>query len=354
MKCILARSGVGLTLLFLVAGCGGKLGTDAADTDGGVDAVVTDEGVPEAIVPDGGPSTCGVGGCKPGASCSPDGCNTCSCVRDGEWACTLLACVDAGPPPPPPCPGTVPSGYCTSDGQVCTYPNGCGGKTIARCGGEWWSVSSEPCSSACPPVQPTVGTACLGSATCSYKNDCGGSNTAWCDGKSWHVERGPCTVPTCPSYLPKYGEPCVGPNKCAYPSGCPMPHTAVCEGTTSTWTVYWAECPPPPPPTCPTALPPSGSACSSGLNCQWDNGCGGQTYGYCSSGTWMLKPGGCVAGCPATKPPSGTPCKPIGTSACTYLVPGTSSCTSQCFCADDYRWACLTPPCATPTPPPGY
>jgi hypothetical protein len=26
-------------------------------------------------------------------------------------------------------------------------------------------------------------------------------------------------------------------------------------------------------------------------------------------------------------------------------VPGTT-CTSSCFCADDGRWACVTPPCA--------
>ena len=33
-------------------------------------------------------------------------------------------------------------------------------------------------------------------------------------------------------------------------------------------------------------------------------------------------------------------------SSCRYIsVPGTM-CTTQCFCADDGRWACVTPPCS--------
>jgi len=326
--------------------------------DGAITDDAAGEDVPpgeeDAIAVDVGPGGCGFGTCTPGTACSPDdGCNTCRCGTDGTWRCSTLACYDAGPPPPPPpppCPSYTPYGYCSSEGQICTYSNGCGGKTVARCSMSNWSVSTDPCVGACPVSQPKAATACTGSSKCAYSNGCGGSNTAWCDGKLWHVEVGPCVTPSCPSYLPKPGEPCVGPNKCAYPSGCPSPHTAICNTSSSTWTVYYADCPPPPPPTCPASTPPYGAPCSGSLNCQWDNGCGNLNYGYCSSGTWAIKSSGCTPGCPSSKPTSGTACKPPSSTSCTYMVPGTSTCTSQCFCADDYRWACLTPPCATPIP----
>lgn len=208
-----------------------------------------------------------------------------------------------------------------------------------------WQTSSDPCVGSCPTSQPIAGTYCTGVTKCPYPNGCGGYNTAWCDGKLWHVDVGPCTTPSCPTYLPKPGTPCPVGSKCTYASGCPSPNTAVCE--TGVWNVYYADCPPPPPPTCPTSKPAYGSPCSTGMSCQWDNGCGNITYGYCSGGAWMLKEPGCTPGCPASKPTSGTACKSPSSTSCSYMVPGTTSCTSQCFCADDYRWACVTPPCSS-------
>lgn len=345
MERILSRIGVGLTLL--LTACGGRVGVeggeelDAAIEDSGTSDVATD-----AIWVDTSPGACGVGTCTPGTTCSPDyGCNTCSCNSDGSWACTLRDCFDAGPPLPPSCPSYVPSGYCSSEGQVCAYPNGCGGKTVSRCSSGLWQTSSEPCVGGCPASQPVAGTYCTGVTKCPYPNGCGSYNTAWCDGKLWHVEVAPCTTPSCPTYLPKPGTPCPVGSKCTYASGCPSPNTAVCE--TGVWNVYYADCPPPPPPTCPTSKPAYGSPCSTGMNCQWDNGCGNIVYGYCSGGAWMLKEPGCTPGCPGSKPTSGSACKSPSSTSCSYMVPGTTSCTSQCFCADDYRWACVTPPCAS-------
>lgn len=340
------RIAVGLTLL--LAACGGKINVEVDDggvDDGGGDDGSTPDGSPVDGLVDVGPGMCGVGACTPGTSCSPDGgCNLCSCGSDGSWACTLRDCVDSGPPIGT-CPSTVPSGYCPVEGMSCTYPNGCGGKIYASCSGSYWNVATEPCAAGCPTTQPKPGTTCSASVKCPYPNGCGGMNTAWCDGKYWNLETGPCSTPTCPTSLPKPGEACLPPNKCAYASGCPTPHTAVCD--TGTWTIYWADCPPPPS-SCPTKLPVDGSACTGSLNCSWDNGCGNITYGNCSGGRWYLKASGCTPGCPASKPVSGAKCSTPGSTSCTYMVPGTSSCTSSCFCADDLRWACLTPPCAVP------
>lgn len=354
---ILSRIGVGLTLL--LAACGGKVGFEGTDdpdsgsldggADGGTDSAVSDDGTePDAI-----PGGCGFGACSPGLSCSPDGgCNTCRCADDGSWYCTERACADAGPPPPPPCPASPPSGGCASEGQTCTYPNGCGGKILSQCSMGRWIGSTDPCVGGCPAAQPKAGTACSEMTKCGYSNGCGGTNTAWCDGKRWNLDVGPCTTPACPPGLPKPGTACAGATKCSYPSSCSSVmtyDTAVCDPSLGSWQIYYGECTTPPPPLkCPTSRPASGSTCSTGLSCQWDSGCGSILYGYCSSGAWNFKDPGCSPGCPSGKPVSGTACKMPSVTSCQYMVPGTSTCTSQCFCADDGRWACLTPPCATP------
>lgn len=101
------------------------------------------------------------------------------------------------------------------------------------------------------------------------------------------------------------------------------------------------------PTACPKKMPTYGSPCTSGGgDCSWDNGCGNVAYGYCEpTGTWVLKDPGCSPGCPAKKPVGGEKCAPP--VSCTYLAGPDTTCTTSCFCADDGRLACLTPPCAS-------
>lgn len=287
-----------------------------------------------------------------------DGCTTCKCVAENVWDCAYT-CVDAEPPPPPPCPYPKPADrtYCPVEGQTCEYKNSCGSIDVAYCAlgpeGRVWVTKSDCSSSVCPPKLPPYGMACGGYNKCGYANGCGGVDTATCNGKYWEIAKGPCTTPTCPSYLPPEGAPCSGVLKCGYSNYCGGIDTAYCGGTSSYWKIDRGPCaPPPPPPTCPTTTPPDGSPCASGLNCSWNNGCGGINYGYCSGYGWSIKREGCSSTeCPSSKPTSGLACKSPGTSSCRYVVSPGSTCTTQCFCADDYRWACVTPPCAEPVPP---
>lgn len=299
---------VALSALSLVA-CGGRLNPDDGCpddrcVDGGFETGLPDSSTSDTM-PDT-PGTCGSGACTPGASCKLD-CNTCRCSPSGEWGCTVMACLDSGP-----------------DFGFDTGPT-------------------------CPPGIPPAGAACAGSLYCTYSNGCGGSTYAACSAGRWAVKSDPCVTPSCPTSEPVEGTPCKGPVKCGYTNSCGGFDTAYCDGSTGTvWKVLRGDCPPPPPPppVCPTTKPAAFSVCSGFANCGWDNGCGGITYGYCDGKYWNLKDSPCTPGCPGAKPTSGAACKPTPSGlSCSYIsVPGTT-CTSSCFCADDGRWACLTPPC---------
>ena len=96
-------------IALIAAACGGSVVSDCPP--GGCADSGTDSG------------TCTNGQTKPAG----DGCNTCTCMN-GTWGCTLMACVDSGPPVDPgnvPCAGgpcAVPGNYCcdtpTLDGGV--------------------------------------------------------------------------------------------------------------------------------------------------------------------------------------------------------------------------------------------
>lgn len=306
---VTVRSSSSLSFLLLglfTLGCGGRLDPDDGCpedrcVDGGFDGSVTDSafdsGTDTAF--DTGPGTCGSGPCTTGTSCKLD-CNTCTCTGSGGWVCTGLACVDSGidtgfDTGPTPCPVIAPSPGTTCIGfSSCTYPNGCGGKTFASCDGKRWNVTSEPCGPSCPTVRPVEKSSCKGPISCVYPNGCGGTDTVFCDATAsyWRVVAGACAS------------------------------------------------------TCPKTKPATGSACTGSVNCAWDNGCGEIAYGYCDGKTWNLKESPCAPGCPSAKPTSGAACKPLPGTSCRYVTPPGTMCTSQCFCADDGRWACVTPPCA--------
>lgn len=191
-----------------------------------------------------------------------------------------------------------------------------------------------------------------------------GCNECWCDASGiwscttkWCEDTGtvdtspPPPPPICPSYLPKEGTSCSGPAKCDYWKACGTSDLAYCDAASSKWKIYYSDCPPPPPPPeiCPPKVPAEGSACKGYASCAWNNGCGALTYGYCEGTRWWVSESGCAPGCPASKPTSGLACKSPGSSSCTYIsstIPG-GYCQSNCFCAEDYRWACIPGGCSS-------
>lgn len=295
--------------------CGGAISVEPGDggAEGGADDG-TETGEPDTMPPlPDAPGGCGWGACAPGFSCY-DGCNNCYCDDSGNWACTGRWCEDTGPIPDVPAPS-------------------------------------------CPSSTPRPGDPCPGSIECSYANSCGGVDYAYCKyaGGAWNVAVGACPPKPCPASLPKEGAACAGPAKCEYPKPCGTADLAYCDSGSSRWKIYWSDCPPPPPPpppppaSCPTAPPKSGTACSGFVSCGWNNGCGGVTEGYCDGGSWWLSDSGCVSGCPSAKPASGASCKPPSSTMCTYVTPSAPSgyCQSNCFCAEDYRWACIPGGCSS-------
>lgn len=300
--------------------CGGVVRLEPGDDGGGGDTDPTDTGVTDTgVLPDTG-GGCGFGACTPGASCY-DGCNNCYCSDDGTWGCTARWCEDTGVGPDTDVPDTfypdVPAPYC-------------------------------------PSYEPTPGTGCAGPIKCAYTNSCGATDVAVCpySGGTWSVSYGSCPEPYCPSVEPKDGSYCNAPAKCGYTNSCGGYDTAWCDTTKKRWVTEVGPCPPPPPPpaTCPTTAPKPGSPCtSSWISCGWNNGCGGVLNGYCDGASWYISDSGCMPGCPSSKPTSGAACKPPSSSSCTYVTPSMPSgyCESNCFCAEDYRWACIPGSCTS-------
>lgn len=73
--------------------------------------------------------------CPVGQTCpAGDGCNECSCLAEGNLACTLLACIDAGTP-------TIScrSGAECADGQECVF-------STSSCGGLGECMEVPPCA----------------------------------------------------------------------------------------------------------------------------------------------------------------------------------------------------------------
>jgi hypothetical protein len=319
-----------VALLFSGAvACGGSVSAEPGD--GGTDTGESDAPLPDTSwdtpFPETGGGGCGWGACNAGDSCY-DGCNSCWCESSGVWSCTSRWCEETGPLPEtgPPPPDT------------------------------YWDVPPPPPPDtpiACPKSLPPPGSYCPGPLKCSYMNSCGTSDFAYCDypGSSWNVSIGPCTG-SCPSSLPKDGTMCSGAAKCEYWKSCGTYDFAYCEPSIGRWKSTINPCPPPPPPppVCPTTVPKEGSACSTYyMSCAWNNGCGSLIHGWCEGGSWWLSDTGCAPGCPASKPVSGTACKPPSSTACTYITSTTPGgyCASNCFCAEDARWACLPGECSS-------
>ncbi|XP_046554240.1 protease inhibitors-like [Haliotis rubra] len=71
---------------------------------------------------------------------SPDGCNTCFCMKDGNYACTKIGCINVGSPSDATC--TV-DGKVYATGQDFPSPDGCNTCTCMADG--YYSCTELPC-----------------------------------------------------------------------------------------------------------------------------------------------------------------------------------------------------------------
>jgi len=109
----------GLSTLVLAAACGGKFEPPGSGGAGGTGSTGNEDA---GISGEGGRPSSDAGTCQPLPGCTSnrlcnDGCNTCTCAG-GSWACTLRACVDAGPPS---CNGKIDPDkqYVSRDPKIC-------------------------------------------------------------------------------------------------------------------------------------------------------------------------------------------------------------------------------------------
>ena len=101
--------------------------------------------------------------CAAGTRCpSPDHCNTCSCGPNGSVQCTLLACVDAGPPIV--CGGSVGSFpsfdrtcRAATDCFVGTHQTDCCGNSHAMGLNVSQRAAFEAAEAICEPMYPRCG-----------------------------------------------------------------------------------------------------------------------------------------------------------------------------------------------------
>ena len=323
-----------------------------------------DSGDPDTSYPPPDTGACGSGPCSPGYSCAIP-CGSCSCVEGGGWVCSgTTDCYDSGyhpdvyPETYPTCPAFEPydGQYCGgSEGIKCSWPSACGSTDYGYCSGGAWHLKAETCPSGCPPYRPLEGSSCTSTAPfpyCKYPSMCGGTDLAYCTGGRWSYEPSACPPPAppppCPYSTPPSGSYCPSEGAtCTTTSMCGGSDLARCLG--HAWSVSVGPCmpPPPPPPPCPYALPSDGSYCPiEKQECDYKNACGSTDYAVCYGGAWRVK-GTCAGGsCPVYEPASGEYCSTPSSTMCNYAKP--YGCSTACFCAKDYRWACYDPPCYPP------
>jgi len=90
--------------------------------DGAEPMDLSGNGCPETCVPSG--SMCTPGDSQP----ADDGCNTCICMNDGQWACTKMLCPSCPPPAPPTgdgCAQVIAYAKHPVTGECCQYGNPC-------------------------------------------------------------------------------------------------------------------------------------------------------------------------------------------------------------------------------------
>jgi len=129
----------GLTCPYTVTipGCNGASSTSASSCDCRSGLWNCPEVGPPKCPTDGG-GACVDGTTQPAG----DGCNTCTCMN-GQWGCTLMDCIDAGPPPSSDpgqitcagAPCSVPAHYCCDDATADGGTEKCVPASTSACGG---------------------------------------------------------------------------------------------------------------------------------------------------------------------------------------------------------------------------
>lgn len=316
--------GVGfLGIVFIVATSlmlGGCVENDPRPRDGGDD--VADAGGGDAGV-DGDDGTCVDGETRP----ADDGCNTCSCI-DGEWACTLMACLECTPGETRPADDGCNTCTCTDGfGWACTE------MACTECEPGTFRGSDDGChlceceedgTWACPATMDCPGYECLPGE--SRDEDC---NTCVCDDNGFWL----CTGLACPECEPgdtfsaEDGCDCVcddagfwdcddecGEPECAVgdviEDGC-----EVCRCADGAWdciVLDEEEC-------------GGDDRCEPGAYRVSDNGC--HLCECDRAGAWI---------CPDTLDCPGVECLPGETRV------SEDGCT-DCFCTDDGLWSCALP-----------
>lgn len=204
----------------LLAGCGATV-SPGGGADGGADTAA-DTTVDGAV--DTAPGVCTMPGgwtCPVGRSCpSPDGCNTCACGPDGNVACTLRGCVDAGPPvdvSPPGC--ALPRGGVCARGATCPAGDGCNTCTCDAGG-------SLACTRlACIPDGGTR--PCRSFADCGRGEECAGPPGC---GTPWSCRPSMGCTPDIALFCGCDGVTFEGSSSCP---GRPYQHTGRCSGTST-------------------------------------------------------------------------------------------------------------------------
>lgn len=144
----------------VAAACGGSVASDCPATQptAGAACPTSDSVCPYAASCSTDPIKCTCsgskwsctyppGGCADSGVCkngdtkpAGDGCNSCTCMN-GTWGCTLMACVDSGPPVDPgnvPCAGgpcAVPGNYCCDTPILDGGVEKCVPNSTSACGG---------------------------------------------------------------------------------------------------------------------------------------------------------------------------------------------------------------------------
>lgn len=277
--------------------------------------------MPGAAGTDGNGAICEVGQSKPAG----DGCNTCTCTEDGEWACTLVDCQTCTPGEMAPAGDGCNTCSCTEDGNWACTEIGC----VCKVG-----ETKQSCDNTCTCVDDGNGPTweCKG-----FLADPAPGNCPQCTPGSTRISDDMCSTCTCDTSgqwsCPPAGTGCA-PQECEEGAMKPASDGCnTCQCFHGTWGCTMKLCQPP-------------LMCSAGTaDCDADpaNGCEtkilndvmncGACGNYCAlaGGTAICVDGKCELGsCMAGY----ADCDHDPTTGCEAPV-GAAGCSTRCDPADD-------------------
>lgn len=293
------------------------------------------------VAEDAGPLACqlpGGGLCPNGQSCpAGDGCNTCIC-RAGQLTCTLIGCVDAGPPQDVPGACRLPSGGLCREGQSCPAGDGC---NTCYCSGGSLACTRRACVDAGPSVcRFDSGRVCREGERCPADDGC---NTCTCIGGQLS-----CTEIACPDGGPgscqlQGGGICQNGQTCPAGDGC---NTCQCRNGQLACTLIGCVDAGPPQDVPGACRLPGGVVCQNGQTCPLGDGCNSCS---CRNGQLACTGIACQdAGPSVCRLPGGGICRegercPAGDGCNTCSCVGGSLACTRIACQDAGPRGCLMP-----------